>query len=307
MATGILKNSINRWNSARLRESWMPFPASTNGRSAARIISSTRWVCTAKSLLPLSFSKPFGGANPASQVVSVASTATNFTFIGTAYNATGGSWLQITPSSYGCCSSTPLSVTVSVNPATTLAAGSYVGEVIFRSNVGDQGMVVPVTLTVTTTAAAATPVFTPPGGSYSATQSVTITDATRGAAIYYTLDGTTPTTASKVYSVPISVAATETIKAIAAAPGYANSAVGTAVYTITTPQAATPVVMQTITITEATTGATVYYTTNGTTPTTASAKYTGPLTISSSATLKFIAVAPNYSQSPVRTVTDTIQ
>jgi hypothetical protein len=260
-----------------------------------------------KSLPTLNFTKPFGGANPASQVVSVASTAANFTFTGIAYSATGGSWLQITPSAYGCCSTTPLSVTVSVNPATTLAAGSYVAEVIFRSNAGDQGMVVPVTLTVTTTAAAATPLFTPPGGSYSTTQSVTIKDGTRGAAIYYTLDGTIPTTASKVYSVPISVAATETIKAIAVAPGYATSAVGTAVYTITTPQAATPAVMQTITITEATTGATVYYTTNGATPTTASAKYTGPLTISSSATLKFIAVAPNYSQSPVRTVTDVIQ
>jgi len=260
-----------------------------------------------KTLPALSFAKAYGGANPAGQAVSVASTATNFTFTGVAASATGGNWLVITPSSYGCCAATPLSVTVSVNPATTLAAGSYVGEVIFRSNAGDQGMVVPVTLTVTGTGAAATPVFTPPGGSYSSTQSVTITDPTRGSAIYYTLDGTTPTAASKVYSVPISVTATETIKAIAAAPGFANSAVGTAAYTITAPQAATPVVMQTITITEATTGATVYYTTDGSTPTTASAKYTGPLMLSSSAVLKFIAIAPNYSQSPVRTVTDTIQ
>ena len=70
---------------------------------------------------------------------------------------------------------------------------------------------------------------------------------------------------------------------------------------------ATPVVTQTVTITEATQGATVYYTTNGSTPTTSSAKYTGPITLSSSAVLKFIAVAPNYSQSATRTVTDTVQ
>ena len=255
----------------------------------------------------LTFAKAYSGTNPAAQVISIASTATNFTFSGVASSATGGNWLVITPSSYGCCAATPLSVTVSVNPATTLAPGLYVGEIVFRSNAGDQGMVVPVSLTITGTGATATPVFTPPGGSYSATQSVTITDATRGSAIYYTLDGTTPTTASSVYSLPISVTATETIKALAVAPGYANSAVGTAVYTITSPKAATPAVMETITIAEATTGATVYYTTDGSTPTTASAKYTGPITISASATLKFIAVAPNYSQSAVRTVVDTIQ
>jgi hypothetical protein len=255
----------------------------------------------------LNFSMPAGGANAAPQVISATSTGTNFSFVGVASSATGGSWLKITPSAFGCCSTTPLSITVSVAPAVTLAAGSYVGEVILRSNVGDQGMVIPVTLTTNGTAATATPAFNPPGGNYSSTQSVTITDATRGAAIYYTLDGTTPTTASKVYSVPISVTATETIKSIAIAPGFGTSAVASAIYTITAPKAATPVVLQTITITEATAGATVYYTTDGSTPTTASLKYVGPISISSSAVLKFIAVAPNYSQSAVRTVADTIQ
>jgi hypothetical protein len=260
-----------------------------------------------KPLPTLNFSKSYGGANPAAQVVSVASVATNFTFTGTASSATGGNWLVISPASFGCCASTPLSLTVSVNPATTLAPGLYVSEIILRSNAGDQGMVVPVTLTVTGTTATATTVFTPPGGTYDSSQSVVITEATRGAAIYYTLDGTVPTTASKVYTIPIPVTATETIKTLAVAPGYLNSAIGTAVYTITAPQAAEPVIMQTITIAEATQGATVYYTTNGTTPTTASAKYTGPITIAASAVLKFIAVAPNYTQSLTRTVTDTIQ
>jgi hypothetical protein len=71
--------------------------------------------------------------------------------------------------------------------------------------------------------------------------------------------------------------------------------------------AATPGVTQLVTIAEATSGATVYYTTNGTTPTTSSTKYTGPITLTSGATLKFIAVAPGYTNSPVRTVTDTVQ
>jgi hypothetical protein len=192
-------------------------------------------------------------------------------------------------------------------PVTTLAAGSYVGEVIFTSAAGDQGMVVPVTMTINSGTASATPVFSPAGGTYSTAQSVTITAATRDSAIYYTVDGTTPTTASSRYGAPISVTATKTIKAIALAPGFNQSAVASATYTITTPPAAEPISMQTITISEATTGATVYYTTNGTTPTTSSTKYTGPISFTTSAVLKFIAVAPGYSSSAVRTVTVTVQ
>jgi hypothetical protein len=260
-----------------------------------------------KPLTPLSFSKPYDGSNPAYQVLTVASTATNFAFLGLGASANGGSWLTINPGAYGYGINTPEAVQVSVDPATTLAPGSYVGEVIFTSAAGDQGMVVPVTLTIDTSGATATPAFTPPGGSYSNTQTVAITDSTRGAAIYYTLNGTTPTTASTVYSAPISVTASETIKAIAMAPGYAQSAVGTAVYTLTAPTAATPIPTQTVTIAEATAGATVYYTTNGSTPTTSSTKYTGPIVFTTSTVLKFIAVAPNYIQSAVRTVTVTVQ
>lgn len=80
---------------------------------------------------------------------------------------------------------------------------------------------------------AATPTFSPAGGSYSGAQSVTISDSTPGAAIHYTTDGSTPTTGSPVYSGPLTVSATETIKAIAAASGYVTSAVASATYTIT--------------------------------------------------------------------------
>lgn len=261
-----------------------------------------------KAVPPLSFSKAYGGANPAAQPISLASTATNFAYFGQGAAANGGSWLIISPASFGCCGIlTPNTVQVSVAPATTLAAGSYIGEVILYSATGDQGMVVPVTLTVNGTAAAATPVFTPPGGSYTTAQSVTITDATRGSAIHYTIDGTTPTSASPVYSSPISVTATKTLKAIAIAPGFAQSGVGTAVYTFNQPTAPTPIATQTVSIAEALAGATVYYTANGTTPTTSSTKYTGPITFTTSAVLKFIAVAPGYTQSAVRTITVTVQ
>jgi hypothetical protein len=79
---------------------------------------------------------------------------------------------------------------------------------------------------------AATPVFSPVAGSYDSPQSVTITDATAGATVYYTTNGKTPTTSSAKYTAAIKVSVTETIKAIAVATGYTNSAVASAEYTI---------------------------------------------------------------------------
>jgi hypothetical protein len=79
---------------------------------------------------------------------------------------------------------------------------------------------------------ASTPTFSPAPGNYTSAQSVTLSDTTTGATIYYTTDGSTPTTSSPKYTAPIPVNTTTTIKAIAAASGFNNSAVATGVYTI---------------------------------------------------------------------------
>lgn len=92
--------------------------------------------------------------------------------------------------------------------------------------------VVNVTVAAAQPTPAATPTFSPAGGSYSSTQSVTISDATSGSTIYYTTDGSAPTTSSNPYTGPITVTATETINAIATASGFANSATASATYTI---------------------------------------------------------------------------
>src|SRR5882724_825943 len=78
----------------------------------------------------------------------------------------------------------------------------------------------------------AMPTFSPAAGTYSSAQMVTISEATTGATIFYTTDGSTPTTSSTQYTGPIAVSSTTTIEAIATASGMTNSQVATATYTI---------------------------------------------------------------------------
>jgi len=87
----------------------------------------------------------------------------------------------------------------------------------------------------------ATPAFSPAGGSFTTAQTVTITSATAGASIRYTLDGSTPTASSTLYTGPISVASSTTINAIATSSGLTNSAVASASFTIGTASATCPV------------------------------------------------------------------
>src|SRR5204863_69180 len=154
---------------------------------------------------------------------------------------------------------------------------------------------------------AATPALSPSGGTFTSSVTVTLTDSTPGATIYYTTDGSTPTTASAAYTGPITVTTTQTIKAIAVASGYTTSAVASGTYTIQVP-AATPALSPSggtfissvaVTLTDSTPGATIYYTTDGSTPTTSSAAYAGPITVTQTTTIKAIAGAPGYATSAV--------
>src|SRR5439155_1612463 len=85
---------------------------------------------------------------------------------------------------------------------------------------------------------AATPTFSPAPGTYTSSVSVTISDSTAGATIYYTTDGSTPTPGSTPYAGPIPVTQTTTLRAMAAASGMANSAVASGTYTIQQQQVA---------------------------------------------------------------------
>jgi len=158
----------------------------------------------------------------------------------------------------------------------------------------------------------ATPAFSLTAGTYTGTQTVTISDSTSGSTIYYTTNGATPTTSSTKYTGAITVSATETLKALATATGDTNSAVATAAYTIVTPTPTfSPVAgsygsSQTVTIIDANSAATIYYTTNGATPTTSSTKYTGAITVSATETLKALATATGDTNSTVATAVYTL-
>ncbi len=182
------------------------------------------------------------------------------------------------------------------------------------SNLNDADVDVIVALETTGTPTVSTPTFSPAPGTYIYPQSITISDWTSGSSIYYTTNGTTPTTNSTLYTGPFNVSVTQTVEALAVASGFANSAVASATYTIT-PSAATPGFSpaagsyssaQNVTISDATSGATIYYTTNGFTPTTNSAVYSSPINVSVWETIQAVAIAPGYSLSATGVATYTI-
>lgn len=84
------------------------------------------------------------------------------------------------------------------------------------------------------------PAFSVAGGTYSSTQTVTLTSTTAGAVIFYTLDGSTPTVYSTPYFGALTVSSSETVKAIAVSTTAGTtgapltSSVASATYTIST-------------------------------------------------------------------------
>ena len=117
------------------------------------------------------------------------------------------------------------------------------GTVTLPTGIDDNNVSLNVTISVTVSAAdtTAAPTASPISGTYTENQSIVLSCATQGAAIYYTTDGTVPTASSTQYTGPISVtgtagqSVTTTIKAIAVKDGMQNSSVATFTYIIEIP------------------------------------------------------------------------
>jgi hypothetical protein len=129
----------------------------------------------------------------------------------------------------------------------TMNSPVYSGPITVTTNTAIKAFAISSTTTSSSTvsgnytvklAAVAAPSFSPSGGKYTSIQTVSMTSATAGATIYFTTDGSTPTTGSQLYTGPITVGSTETVKALAVEDGYASSSVTSASYTITLPSPA---------------------------------------------------------------------
>jgi glucose/arabinose dehydrogenase len=156
----------------------------------------------------------------------------------------------------------------------------------------------------------ATPVLSPPGGAVTNGTIVRMSTITPGATIYYTTNGTTPTTNSLVYSSPIVLQSSTSLKVIGIASGYIASALTNGSYSI--PQTAAPVFSPLsgqvlygaqVSISCATAGSTIYCTLDGSAPSINSPIYIAPITINKDTTLTAFADAPGYANSLVRTNT----
>jgi hypothetical protein len=160
----------------------------------------------------------------------------------------------------------------------------------------------------------ATPTFNPPAGSYSGSTTVTISTTTPNAAIYYTTDGTAPSTASTLYTAAITLTTTTTLNAVAVESGFVQSNNATAAYVIAA-QTAPPdfmpapgsyVTAQMVTLTDDTANATIYYTIDGSMPSHSSAVYSQPISVGATTTIRAIASSAGLSDSAVVSATYNI-
>ena len=151
----------------------------------------------------------------------------------------------------------------------------------------------------------ATPTISPNGGTFSTSQSVTLACVSTGAAIYYTTDGSTPTTGSTAYSGAITVSTGQTVKAIAALAGHSNSAVASATFAFTVADPVFSIAAgkytstQSLTLSTTTSGASIYYTIDGSTPDNTKTLYAGAISIAASQTVKAIAIKAAQADSAV--------
>ena len=160
--------------------------------------------------------------------------------------------------------------------------------------------------TVTAASQVVAPTLTPNGGTHIDRVDVSLASLTDGASLSYTLDGTTPTTNSLLYSAPFTLTSNTTVKAFAWKADMTDSAVISADFIV---KLATPTISPNggafvgsvdVTLACSSPGATIFYTTNGIDPTTSSLVYNNtPFTLSESTTVKALAWRSGITESTI--------
>ena len=159
--------------------------------------------------------RTYGGPSDAEKKISVMQgTAELTSYSPSKTSLTNSSELEISPSGNG-------SLTISC-PNASNNKGSGVSEITIKG------------ISISDVETCATPTFSPAAGAVKEGTKVTISSTTEGATIYYTTDGTTPTTSS-TQGTTVTINEACTVNAIAVKEGMDNSAVATAKYTIVTP------------------------------------------------------------------------
>lgn len=211
---------------------------------------------------------------------------------------------------------------VPTGPTATGTAGQYSGDATYFYLATATDTWKRVAWDATWLAGAAIPVFNAGTGSYANDQSISITDATSGATICYTTDGSTPAASTpgtcstgSTYASAVPITATGTVlKAIGTKSGLTNSSVQTATYTLTaanptdSPGTGSYGSTQSVTLTSSTSAGSIRYTVDNSTPACPSTGtlYSTPISVSVTTTVKAITCKTNYVASGVLSSTYTI-
>jgi hypothetical protein len=165
----------------------------------------------------------------------------------------------------------------------------------------------------------AAPMFSPSGGTYTSPKSVVISCETEGANVRFTVDGSEPSSSSAIYSSPIFVEVTTTVKAKAFKSGMTESDTATAIYAIDlhddkvstptfSPAGGTYSTAQSVVLSCATNDAIIHYSVDGSEPTSSSTMYSGPVLVNTGTiTVKAKAFKTGMVDSDTASATYTIR
>lgn len=188
----------------------------------------------------------------------------------------------------------------------TLTAGATVKAIAYKTDWEESSNSDITSRAYTITGKVESPKLSVEPGNYTTAVTLTLSCDTVGAKMRYTIDGTTPTRTSTLYSAAISIPSTRTIKVIAYKDEWQTSSdsdIVSGLYTITgkvstpvmTPDAGNFTDSASVTITTDTVGAVIRYTTNGMPPSRSTGTiYTAPVQVNSTTTLKAIAYKDSW-------------